>query len=293
MKNIAFLGTGLMGAPMAQNLIKAGYQVTCYNRTAAKTDPVVRAGGKSFASPKEAAQSADMVISCVTDGPDVENVFFGPEGAAQGAAKGTLFIDMSTIAPAVSVSIGKRLAAEEFRFLEAPITGGTIGAINGTLNILVGGSASDFDKAMPVFKAMGKTITHCGGPGTGQGVKLCNQIMGALNILGVCEAFALARGLGVDPRLLSPALSGGAASSWALQNLAPKIATCDWTPGFMIDTAQKDMRLVLEAAEQGLTSLPGSALVTQLWRSAQAYGDGADGIHALDKVLQRLANNPG
>ncbi len=289
-KTIAFLGTGLMGAPMAINLLKAGHRVTCFNRTAAKAQPVVDAGGKCFATPRDAAGDAEIVITCVTDGPDVEAVLFGNEGAAHNAASRALFIDMSTISPAVSISIGDRLHHQGFRFLEAPITGGTIGAINGTLSILVGGAKADFDAALPVLQAMGKTITHCGGPGAGQGVKLCNQVMGALNILGVCEAFALARGLGVDPSLLSPALSGGAASSWALQNLAPKIAAADWSPGFMIDTAQKDMRLVMEAAEQIQASLPGSALVTQMWRSAQAHGDGADGIHALDKVLQRLAD---
>ena len=280
---------GLMGVPMAQNLLKAGFSVACYNRTASKTQPVVEAGGTSFESPKEAAKDADVVISCVTNGLDVEAVLFGEEGAIYGAKANTIFIDMSTIAPAVSVQIGERLKQSGFRFVEAPVTGGTVGAQKGTLSILVGGSENDFLELQPVFAAMGKNITHCGPWGAGQGVKLCNQIMGAMNILGVCEAFSLARGLKIDPALIEKALNGGAASSWALQNLAPKIAVGDWSPGFMVDTQQKDMKLILEAAEQVQAVLPGSALVTQLWRSAQANGDGADGIHALDKVLQRLA----
>jgi len=288
-QSIAFLGMGLMGVPMTQNLLKAGFSVACYNRTASKTQPVVEAGGTSFESPKEAAKGADVVISCVTDGPDVEGVLFDDEGAIYGAKANTIFIDMSTIAPAVSVQIGERLKDGGFRFVEAPVTGGTVGAQKGTLSILVGGSENDFLELQQVFAAMGKNITHCGPWGAGQGVKLCNQIMGAMNILGVCEAFSLARGLKIDPALIEKALNDGAASSWALQNLAPKIAAGDWSPGFMVDTQQKDMKLILEAAEQVQAVLPGSALVTQLWRSAQANGDGADGIHALDKVLQRLA----
>ena len=288
-QSIAFIGMGLMGAPMAKNLLAAGFRVTCYNRTASKTASVVALGATAFPTAKEAAVDADIVISCVTDGPDVERVYFGEDGATRGAKSNTLFVDMSTIAPSMSIQIGERLRDKSLRFIEAPITGGTLGAQKGTLSIMVGGPEADFLELKPVFAAMGKNFTYCGPWGAGQGVKLCNQIMGAMNILGVCEAFALARGLNIDPALIEKALNGGAASSWALQNLAPKIAASDWSPGFMIDTQQKDMRLVLDAAEQAQTVLPGTALVTQLWRSAQAQGDGAEGIHALDKVLRRLS----
>lgn len=286
---VAFLGMGLMGVPMSLNLLKAGYPLRCYNRTAAKTAPVVAAGGVACETAAQAARGAALVFSCVTDGPDVERVLLGEQGAADGAALGTLLIDMSTISPAVSASIGERLRARGLRYLEAPVTGGTVGATNGTLSILVGGPEDDFAEARPVLAAMGANITLCGGWGAGQGVKLCNQIMGAMNLLGVCEAFALARGLDIDPAILVQALSGGAANSWALANLAPKILADDWAPGFMVDTQQKDMRLVAEAAEQAGVPLPGSALMTQLWRSAQAHGDGAEGIHAADKVLRRLS----
>ena len=287
---ISFLGMGLMGSRMACNLLKTGYSVQAYNRTLSRTEEVVAAGGTAFATPQQAAQGADCVITCVTDGPDVLSVLFGENPAASSAKQGALFIDMSTIAPDVSKSIGEKLQSMGHRFIEAPVTGGTIGAQNATLSILVGGEKRDYDDALPILQAMGKNITHCGPWGAGQGVKLCNQIMGAMNLLGVCEAMSLAKGLDIDPAILVQALQGGAATSWALQNLGPKICKSDWSPGFMVDTQQKDMRLVAQAAESAQVSLPGAALVTQLWRSAQVYGDGAEGIHALAKVLDRLSN---
>jgi 3-hydroxyisobutyrate dehydrogenase len=290
-QRVAFLGMGLMGTRMSCNLLKAGFAVHVYNRTASKTQSVVEAGAKAFRTPEEACRDVEVVISCVTDSPDVEKILFGENGAVQSANPGSLFIDMSTISPNVSIEIGRRLESKGLRFIEAPVTGGTIGAQNGTLSILVGGSTDDFLSAKSIFEAMGKTITHCGPWGAGQGLKLCNQIMGALNLLGVCEAMSLARGLQIDPKILVESLSGGAAASWALQNLGPKICTGDWSPGFMVDTQQKDMRLVAQAAENANVSLPGAALVTQLWRSSQVYGDGAQGIHALAKVLERLSNH--
>ncbi len=287
--HVAFLGTGLMGAPMACNLLKAGFQVACYNRTKAKTEPVVVAGASAHDTPADAAHDAQIIISCVTDGPDVEAILFGENGAIQGAPENALFIDMSTIAPSMAVSSGERLRELGFRFLEAPVTGGTIGAQNGTLSILAAGQESDFQDAQPVFAAMGRDITFCGGPGAGQGIKLCNQIMGAMNMLGVAEALVLCRKMGIEGEILTRALSGGAASSWALSNLAPKILNQDWSPGFMVDTQQKDMRLVSEAAEDAQVALPGAALVTQLWRASQAQGDGEEGIHAIYKILARMA----
>lgn len=289
-QTIAFLGTGLMGAPMAVNLVKAGFSVRCYNRTQAKTQTVTEAGAQVFGSPREAVEGADIVISCVTNGPDVEGILFGENGAANGAKPNALFVDMSTIAPAVAVAVGERLRAQNLRFLEAPVTGGTVGATKGTLNILAAGARADLDEAMPVLQAMGGKITFCGGPGAGQGVKLCNQIMGAMNLLGVCEALVLCRKMDIEGDVLVKALDGGAATSWALQNLAPKINAGDYSPGFMVDTQQKDMRLVLEAAEQVQASLPGAALATQLWRASQAAGDGEAGIQAMFKVLAKLAS---
>ena len=288
-QTLAFLGTGLMGAPMAINLLKAGFHVNCYNRTAAKTEAVTKAGGHAFATPRAAVADAKIIVSCVTNGPDVEAIYFGENGAVGGAVPGALFVDMSTIAPAVAVSLGEKLNAQNFRFLEAPVTGGTVGATKGTLNVLAAGAREDFEEALPALSAMGGKITFCGGPGAGQGVKLCNQIMGAMNLLGVCEALVLSGKMGIDGKTLIEALSGGAATSWMLDNLAPKIIKGDYAPGFMVDTQQKDMDLVLEAAAQNQASLPGAALAMQLWRASQAAGDGGEGVHALFKVLAKLA----
>ncbi len=239
--------------------------------------------------PREAVAGADLVISCVTNGPDVEAITFGADGAIKGAQSSALFVDMSTIAPAVSVGIGERLRAGGFRFLEAPVIGGTLGATKGMLNILAAGEKSNLDEAMPALQAMGGEITFCGNAGAGQGVKLCNQIMGAMNLLGVCAALILCRKMNIEGEVLVEALNGGAATSWALQNLAPQINNRDYSPGFMVDTQQKDMGLVMEAAEQFQSSLPGAALATQLWRASQAAGEGAEGVHAMFKVLARLA----
>jgi 3-hydroxyisobutyrate dehydrogenase len=290
MKTIAFLGTGLMGAPMAAHLARAGYTVRVYNRTQSKTQRVVEAGATAFATPAEAAQHVDVVITNVTDGPDVEQLLFGESGALSTAPQSTLILDFSTISPLLTQEMAARAQERGFRFLDAPVTGGQIGAENATLSIMVGGSESDLEEARPILETVGKTITHCGPIGAGQSVKLCNQICGAMNLLGVCEALTLGQKMGIDPDVIVRVISAGAGNSWAMQNLAPKINSGDWAPGFMIDTQQKDMRLVAQAAEAAEVSLPGAALATQLWRSAQAHGWGEEGIQSMAKVLQQLAN---
>lgn len=289
-KSIAFLGTGIMGAPMAVNLLRAGHRVACYNRTAAKTQPVADAGGHACATAAAASHEAEIIITMVTDGPDVEQVLCGPDGALETAPPGALSIDMSTISPALTRDLAQRLAARQLRALDAPVTGGEPGAIGGTLSIMVGGEREDFEDARPIFEAMGKTITYCGGHGAGQSVKLCNQICGAMNLLGVCEALTLGQQLGIDPEIVATVISAGAGSSWAMQNLAPKIIRGDFAPGFMIDTQQKDMRLVAAAAEAVNVSLPGASLAQQLWRAAQAHGWGHEGIQSMAKVLELMAN---
>ena len=277
-----------MGAPMAVHLLRAGHEVRCYNRTMSKTAPVVEAGGAAFGTPAEAAQDAEIVITMVTDGPDVEEVLFGENGALSVAKPGALVIDMSTISPEVARRNAER--AREFRVLDAPVTGGETGAKNATLSIMVGGREEDFEAARPVFEVLGKTITYCGSYGAGQSVKLCNQICGAMNLLGVCEALILGQKQGVDPNIVAQVINGGAASSWAMQNLAPKINAGDFSPGFMIDTQQKDMRLVMQAAEKAGVPLLGAALAQQLWRAAQVQGHGSDGIQAMFKVLAQMAD---
>jgi len=289
-QRIAFLGTGIMGAPMAIHLARAGYQISCFNRTRAKTTSVVEAGATAFDSPQEAAQDADVIITMVTDGPDVEEVLFGEAGAVQAAAKGVLCIDMTTISPALTREIALRAEELGARTLDAPVTGGQIGAQNASLSIMVGGNENDFEAARPIFQTLGKTITYCGDHGAGQSVKLCNQICGAMNLLGVCEALTLGRKLGIDPNTMVQVIGAGAGSSWAMQNLAPKIINRDFAPGFMIQTQQKDMRLVAEAANETSTSLPGASLAQQLWRAAEANGMEREGIQAMAKVLEQLSN---
>ena len=295
---IAFLGTGIMGAPLAVHLLRAGHSLRCFNRTKSKTQPVVEAGGTACNSPREAARDADVIITMVTDGPDVEQVLFGENGAlsgetpdgAHGARPGVLCIDMTTMSPQLTREFAARAKALNARTLDAPVTGGEIGARNATLAVMVGGDEDDFQEAHPVLETMGKTITYCGDHGAGQSVKLCNQICGALNLLGVCEALTLGEKMGVDPQIVAQVVSAGAGASWAMQNLAPKIIAGDFAPGFMVETQQKDMRLVAQSAEETNAALPGAALATQLWRACQAQGDGREGIQAMAKVLRALSD---
>lgn len=286
-----------MGAPLAVHLLRAGHSVHCFNRTKSKTQPVVEAGGTACDSPREAAQNADVIITMVTDGPDVEQVLFGENGALAGvtenephAAKpGVLCIDLTTMSPQLTRNFAERVKSLGARTLDAPVTGGEIGAQDATLSIMVGGDENDFHEARPLLEIMGRTITYCGDHGAGQSVKLCNQICGAMNLLGVCEALTLGEKMGVDPAIVAQVVSAGAGASWAMQNLAPKIIANDFAPGFMVETQQKDMRLVAEAGEETNTALPGAALATQLWRAAQAQGDGREGIQAMAKVLRVLS----
>lgn len=251
---------------------------------------MVEAGGTACDSAAEAAREADVVITIVTDGPDVERVLFGASGALETLREGALIIDMSTISPFLTRDMASRAEERGIRYLDAPVTGGQGGAQNATLSIMVGGAKADLEEARPILETLGKTITHCGDIGAGQCVKLCNQICGAMNLLGVCEALTLGRKLGVDPNAMVQVIGAGAGSSWAMQNLAPKIIDRDFAPGFMIETQQKDMRLVAEAADRTSTSLPGASLAQQLWRAAQASGMEREGIQAMAKVLEQLSN---
>jgi 3-hydroxyisobutyrate dehydrogenase len=281
--SIGFIGLGIMGAPMARRLLVAGHRLTVYNRTAARAEPLVAAGARAAGSPRACAEGNDVVISIVTDSPDVEEVLLGPQGAVHGARPGALFVDMSTIAPATARRVSAALLARGIRFLDAPVTGGDVGARNGTLSILVGGDAADLERARPIFEALGKRITLCGPPGAGQIVKACNQILCAMNLIGVSEALLLARRHGVDPALVVEALSAGAGGSWSLANLGPKIIAGDFAPAFMIDLIQKDLRIVQEAAG---VPLEGTALAQKLFAEAQRNGDGRSGTQAVYKVVE-------
>ncbi len=288
-ERIGFIGLGIMGRGMAANILRAGFPLTVWNRTPGRTDEFVAAGAQLATSPADLAERSDIVISCVSDTPDVEAVLFGPQGAIEGARAGMLMIDMSTISPQGAQQFAARLAERGIGFLDAPVSGGSEGAARGTLSIMVGGPADLVERAMPVFQAMGKTITHVGGHGAGQTVKLVNQILVVGTMLAISEAFVFAQASGVDLEKALTAVSGGAAGSWMLSNRGPQVIRRDWRPGFTIDLQQKDLRLVLAAADAVGAPMLVTSTVFHLYRTLQAAGLGHEGNHALIKVLERLA----
>ena len=293
-ERVGFIGLGIMGRPMVANLIAAGYAPTVWNRSQAGVDACVELGATAAATPRAVAEASDVLITIVTDSRDVEEVLIeGPGGDAEQAAiaglgAGAVVIDMSTISPVVTREIAERLSARGVQMLDAPVSGGDTGAKAGTLSIMVGGDAAALERCRPILEAMGKTITHCGPSGAGQTVKLCNQVAIAGALLGVCEALALAQKSGVDAERMLEAISAGAAGSWQLSNLGPRIAARDFAPGFMIRLMQKDLRLALEAADDVRQPLPNTSLVHQLYYQLQAQGADEDGTQALARVVEGL-----
>lgn len=290
MLKIGFIGLGIMGKPMAMNLLKAGYELTVYNRTSSKMNDLIGLGAHASTSPKEVAEKSDIVITIVSDTPDVENVILGKGGVIEGISQGKVVIDMSTISPSETIEISKKLTQTGVEMLDAPVSGGDKGAINGTLAIMVGGKEEILEKCRFVFEAMGKTVTHCGTNGMGQVVKLCNQILVSVTNMAVSEAVLFAQRSGVDPIIMIEATKGGAAGSWQLANLAPKMVDEDYAPGFMIDLQQKDLRLVLEAASNMNLPLPALSFVHQMYISNQSKGEGKEGTQALYKSVRRLSS---
>ena len=288
-ERIGFIGLGIMGQGMARNLLKAGFVLRVWNRTASKMDELVAEGATAADSPADVASQSDIIITCVSDTPDVEQVILGDKGVIESVQSGALVIDMSTISPQATKDIAAKLNEKGVIMLDAPVSGGSEGAARGTLSIMVGGDEALVERAMPVFQAMGKTITHVGGQGAGQTVKLVNQILVVLNALAMSEALLLAQAGGVDLEKTLAAVTPGAAGSWMLSNRGPQIIKRDWRPGFTVDLQQKDVRLVLDAADQLGVPLPGTSLVFQLYRTLQAQGLGAEGNHALIKALEHLA----
>ncbi len=289
-ERIGFIGLGIMGQGMARNLLQAGFELRVWNRTAQKMEDLVAAGAFPAASPADLAAASDIIITCVSDTRDVEAVILGEGGVIGGLQPGALVIDMSTISPEVTKYISERLEECGARMLDAPVSGGSEGAARGTLAIMVGGAAEDVQRALPVFQAMGKTITHVGANGHGQMVKLVNQILVVGNALAMSEAFVFAQAGGLDLRKALAAVEQGAAGSWMLSNRGPQILDRDWRPGFMIDLQQKDVRLVLQEADALGVPMLVSSLVFNLYRTLQADGLGAEGNHALIKAIERLAN---
>ena len=288
-EQIGFIGLGIMGRGMVRNLLRAGLAVRVWNRTAAKMTEFVPAGATTATSPADLARQCDIIIICVSDTPDVQAVILGEHGVLAGAPAGALVIDMSTISPQVTRQLAAALAAKGVHMLDAPISGGSEGAARGTLSIMVGGQADQVARAMPLFQAMGKAITHVGDHGTGQTVKLVNQILVVVNMLAVSEALLFAQAGGLDLSKALEAVSQGAAGSWMLSNRGPQVIARDWRPGFTVDLQQKDLRLVLQAADQMGIPLLGTSTVFQLYRTLQARDLGSDGNHALAKALEQLA----
>jgi 3-hydroxyisobutyrate dehydrogenase len=269
--------------------LKAGFPLTVWNRTTSKIEDLVETGAGAANDPADVAAQSDIIVICVSDTPDVEQVILGKRGILEGAKAGSLVIDCSTISPAATQSLAKALAERKVSMLDAPISGGSEGAAQGTLSIMVGGAAKDFERALPVLEAMGRKITRVGGNGAGQTVKLVNQILVVGHALAMSEALMFAQAGGVDLVKVLEAVSAGAAGSWMLSNRGPQIIRRDWRPGFTVDLQQKDVRLVLGAADELGVPLPGTALIFQLYRTLQAKGLGHEGNHALVKALENLA----
>ncbi|HBB32710.1 MAG TPA: oxidoreductase [Cyanobacteria bacterium UBA8803] len=275
-KQIAFLGLGVMGGPMAANLARSGYSVTAWNRTPHRPglEVAAEAGATVVSSICSAVESADIVFSCLGDVPDVEEVILGSGGVAEFARPGTLVIDTSTIGPDAARQLGTALKQCGLRFLDAPLSGGDIGAKSGTLTIMVGGEVADFEESKPLLDVLGKTIRLCGPVGSGQAVKLCNQVLGAIHMVALCEAMQLAQQQGIDPNLVIEVCSTGAAGSWALSKLGPKIAQSDFQPGFMIKHMLKDLRLVQETLKSSGDHLPGVEMADLLFKTVREFDEG-------------------
>jgi len=288
-ERVGFIGLGIMGRGMARNILKAGFPLRVWNRTASRMDELAAEGAGPASSPGDLAFHSDIIITCVSDTADVEQVLLGEGGVIHGARPGSLVIDMSTISPRATQRIAAHLAERHIHMLDAPVSGGSEGAARGTLSIMVGGDVTQFERALPVFQAMGTTITHLGPVGAGQTTKLVNQILVVGHALAMSEALLFAQAGGVDLRKALEAVSGGAAGSWMLSNRGPQILARDWRPGFTIDLQQKDLRLVLQEADRLGVPLPGTALIHQLYRTLQARGLGHEGNHALIKALENLA----
>jgi 3-hydroxyisobutyrate dehydrogenase len=289
LKRIGFIGLGLMGQGMSKNLVKAGYEVTVWNRTKSKVKPLVEVGAKEAESPKDVAENADVIISIVTDSSDVEEVLLGTNGALLGAKEGDIFIDMSTISPIATRRIALKLAEKGVEMLDAPVSGGVIGANNGTLSIMVGGKKDIFDECSSIFNAMGKTITHIGGNGDGQVCKAVNQILVGTTMLGVAEALVFAAKAGVDVGKVHAAVSGGAAGSWQLTNNGGRLLKEDMAPGFKIKDYLKDLGIIMETSAANGIPLPATSLVLQMFRYCQAEGMLEKGTQAVSKAVEMLA----
>jgi len=278
-----------MGRPMAKNLLKAGYPLVVHSRSRKPVDEVVAAGARAAGSPKEVVGQVEILITMLPNSPDVELVALGPGGIIEGARPGLIFADLSTISPLVSQKIGKALEAKGVKSLDAPVSGGEKGAIEGTLSIMVGGEKPTFDSVLPIFQAMGKTITHLGPLGSGGFTKLANQIIVALNLTALGEALTLAKKAGLDRELTLRALGGGLAGSRCLDQKTPNYLANTYNPGFKIDLHYKDLGLIMESARALGVPLPTTAIVQEIFGALRAKGRGGLDHSAVITLLEDLA----
>jgi 2-hydroxy-3-oxopropionate reductase len=286
---IGFIGLGIMGKPMARNLMKAGYSLVVHNRSRGKVDELTREGAAPASSPKEVASAVDVIITMLPNSPDVELVALGPDGLKQGAKRGQLFVDMSTINPIVSQKVGEEFSAVGVAMVDAPVSGGEKGAIDAALSIMAGGDPEHFERALPIFNALGKTITHMGPLGAGGFTKLANQIIVAINLTALGEALVFGKKAGVDPQKMIRALSGGLAGSKCLDQKSEKILTGDFAPGFKIDLHSKDLNLIADAARSIGVPIPTAAFVEQLFAALRVRGRGGLDHSAVITLFEDLA----
>ncbi len=282
---LGVIGLGIMGAPMAANLLKAGYDVTVYNRTAKKAEKLRGLGATVAESSKQVASSAEVIITVVSDTPDVQEVLFGKNGVAEGLSPGKIVVDMSTISPEATLVFAEKIQTFDCDFLDAPVSGGESGAIAGTLTIMAGGRKEAFEKCRSVFFVLGKNLIHVGASGKGQCTKMVNQVICSLNILAMTEGLLLAQHTGLDLARTLQVIAGGAAGSWMLNHLAPRILQSDFAPGFMIKLQQKDLRLAMELLEGYEEKFPGAALAHELFSQAVAQGLGEQGTQGLINLM--------
>lgn len=286
---IGFIGTGVMGASMCRRMMDEGYSMTVYNRTKSKAKALLKKGAKWASSPAEVAANAEIIFTIVGYPQDVEEVYFGTKGILSKAKSGSILVDMTTTKPSLAQKIYKAAKKQKVATIDAPVSGGDVGAKNGALSIMVGGDKKAVKTVMPLFEIMGENIIYEGKAGAGQHTKMCNQITIAGTMIGVCESLLYAHKAGLDLEVMLQAISGGAACCWTLDNLAPRIVQRNFDPGFYVEHFIKDMEIALDEARLMNLSLPGLALVHQLYKAVEAQGNGRLGTQALTLALEQIS----
>lgn len=289
-KKIGWIGTGIMGNPMARHLVNAGYKLNVYNRTKQKAEELIGMGATWYDTPADISANSDVIVTMIGFPKDVEECYFGNQGIFNQLKKGSILIDMTTTKPSLAIKIAEEAEKRGAASIDAPVSGGQVGAIDATLSIMVGGKKEVVDAALPLLQVVGKNIVYQGNAGAGQHTKMCNQITIAGTMIGVCEGLIYGVKAGLDLNTMLESISKGAAGCWTLNVLAPKVVKGDFAPGFFVDHFVKDLTIALEEAETMKLSLPGLALVKQLYLSIQAMGKGSSGTQVLYLALKKLAN---